>query len=145
MSTVYQKLRSKVDAGCSPEEAAEQVIRSTPKTELAALVFPLLVVHARRFIRHGLRDIENEAHRLIDSGEDPLVVRRKLSQTEFALPDGRYVSWGQATAEDHRLRAQWQRAHSASCIEDAERHEAAAALIETAGVSCLDSLGEAAA
>lgn len=137
MTTVYEALRKSVKGGATPDEAADQLIAKMRKADLAALVRPLLVVHAQRYSRIATAALEREVDRRIAEGEDPISVRRKLSESSFALPDGRYVTWLDATADDHRARAAWQRGQAASCVADAERHEVAAAAIEAAGVSCL--------
>lgn len=58
----------------------------------------------------------------------------------FDLPDGRQVTWGEATVEDHLLRATMQRNQANSVIEDAKRHESVAAMLVAAGKTCLNDL-----
>ncbi len=144
MSTVYEQLRAAVKAGATPEEATDRVIGRMRKADLAQLVRPLLVNEARRYQRSATKAIEEEVDRRIAEGEDPLSVRRKLSQSSFALPSGEYVDWLDATAEQHLARAGWTRQQAGALVADAERHESAAAAIEAAGVACLRDLEEAA-
>lgn len=140
MSSVFTELRRHVDNGCTPEEAATLVIRTLTVEELAAFVRPLLVHQAHREQRNFDRKIEADVDLRLDLGADPIRVRRLLSETTFALPSGEFVPWLDATAAQHRARSAWQRGRAASCIDDAERHEAAAVAIEAAGVSCLRDL-----
>lgn len=140
MSSVFTDLRKHVDNGCTPEEAADLVIRTLTVDDLAMFVRPLLVHQAHREQRNFDRHVEQDVDLRLDLGADPIRVRRLLSTTTFALPSGEFVPWLDATADQHRLRASWQRGRAASCVDDAERHESAAVAIETAGVSCLRDL-----
>lgn len=144
MTTVYERLRATVKAGATPEQAADRVLAAMRKADLAKLVRPLLVNEARRYARHETLVIEQEVDRRIADGEDPISVRRKLSESTFPLPGRGRVNWLDATADDHRQRASWQRQLAHACDSDAERHEAAAAAIEAAGVTCLREIGQAA-
>lgn len=137
-------LRKLVDEGKTPEQAADAALSGARKADLVSFVRPLVVMKARQFQRSMIRDIEEEVDARIADGEDPLSVRRKLSQSSFALPDGSYVDWLDATADQHLLRAGWQRNQAMALVADAERHEAAAAAIRAAGVSCLRDLEAAA-
>jgi len=65
-----------------------------------------------------------------------------LIETTFALPNGTRVPWLKATAEEHRARADWQRHLAGGCLANAEHHETAAEMIETAGVVCLEEIAE---
>lgn len=142
--TIYETLRKLVDEGLGPDQAADRALAGATKEALARVLRPLVVMEARRLCRGDTRNLEDEVDTRIAAGEDPLSVRRKLSGSEFALPDGRYVPWLDATAADHLARAGWQRRVGQACITDAERHEVAAADIEAAGVTCLRDLETAA-
>lgn len=138
--SIYAALRGRVESGDDPEAAADAVLWTMRKADLAAIVRPLLVNEARRSQRANVRQIEAEAFRRIADGEDPVSVRRKLSETTFVLPSGEYVSWLDATVDQHLARAGWQRSLASACTTDAERHESAAESIRAAGVSCLRDL-----
>jgi hypothetical protein len=117
--------------------------------------FALVERHAKASLRslvagvyHNLqrslvRDIEQEvddALVIAESPRDRVSARRLLAEETFALKDGSVVHWLDATAEQHRARAAWQRELAGNCVKDAKRHEAAAAEIEAAGVTCLRDL-----
>ena len=142
--TIEEALRSAIKSGKTPEKATDYVLSKARKVDLATFVRPVVLMRARNYLRGETRAIEQEVDHRIADGEDPISVRRKLAQSSFALPDGTYVDWLDATAEQHRARAGWSRHQSSSLVADAERHEAAASAITTAGVSCLRDLEEAA-
>lgn len=142
--TIYGGLRSLVEQGTDPETAADSLLAKTRKVDLATFVRPLLVIYARQCERKDTRRQEEEADIRLAHGEDPISVRRKLSECTFSLPDGRRVAWLDASAEDHRSRADWQRHHATACLSDASRHDDAADEIDAAGVSCLRDLETAA-
>jgi len=74
---------------------------------------------------------------------NPVEVRRRLALAPFCPARGqRPVTWGEATAEQHRARAEMQEAHAAASAEDASRHLRAAALIESSGVATLDDVDD---
>lgn len=142
--SIYRDLRVLVRDGATPDEAADRVLGSVAKAQLAALVRPLLVLEANRVARSLVRGIEREMDDRIAHGEDPISVRRKLSAETFALPNGTRVAWLDATAADHRARARWQMKLAGACSADADRHLAAALAIEAAGASCLREIESAA-
>ena len=76
-----------------------------------------------------------------EPGPDRLAAFRSLAGEMFWIPDGTkdgyYVSWGDATEEQHLARADNQRERARSEVEDADRHEEAADIIHEAGVACL--------
>lgn len=67
---------------------------------------------------------------------------KEVSSVTFKVGRGLMeVEWGKATAEQHEIRAQWQRARGISCIADADRHTHAAELIYTTpGAECLKDI-----
>ena len=81
-----------------------------------------------------------------DAPASPLAALRAVALGTFWCPlDRTRVAWGEATIEQHRSRAQWQRRHSAILAEDAERHELAiAAIAGTPGATCLNDVLEGA-
>lgn len=66
---------------------------------------------------------------------------RELMATEFALPDGRRVTWGDATEQDHRERIAMLDGNIFANIEAAARHSAALDLIVEAGAKTLGEVG----
>lgn len=76
-----------------------------------------------------------------------LRVTAELLGSEFALGDGRKVTWGAAAKADHEQRIEMVSKNAAANIEDAARHRAAVKMLDAAGVDCLSRLppeGEAA-
>lgn len=138
--TIYEALRKLINEGMTPEQAADDVLRRARKVDLVAYVRPLVIHEARRLERRNTLAVEREVDARIADGEDPLSVRRKLAQETFILPSGERVGWLDATAEQHLLRAGWQRNQAGTLIADADRHEAAAEAIRSAGVTCLRDL-----
>ena len=127
------------------EDATWAYLNALSIEELRAKLFPYVRNSMRILKRNRCRAIE----RLVFTGDDGdgtaeerhavdlLAERRKLVDESFALPDGRRVRWLDATAADHRARAEWQRSKAKGHIDDAERHEVAASVIEEFNVSCL--------
>lgn len=142
--TIHETLRKLVNEGMTPDQAADAALNRARKIDLVAYVRPLVVMKARQLQRGNTRTIEHEVDARIADGEDPLSVRRKLSQSHFSLPDSTYVEWLGATAEQHLARAGWLRLQADTTVATAERHEAAAAAIRAAGVTCLRDLEAAA-
>lgn len=142
--TIHETLRKLVAEGMTPDEAADAALSRARRADLIAYVRPLVVMKARQYGRAAIRLVEEEIDDRIAAGEDPISVRRKLSQRCFSLPDSTYVEWLDATAEQHLARAGWLRKSAGSILATAERHEAAAAAILAAGVSCLRDLEAAA-
>lgn len=85
-----------------------------------------------------------------DSGSSPASalacmtgdVRRGLAPSQFALGDGRRVTWGEATVSEHETRAEMLTGQAAGVAETAARHVAAVKMIREGGVSCLADLGD---
>lgn len=69
--------------------------------------------------------------------ETRLEVTQELLGTEFALGDGRRVTWGTATRADHEQRVSMLNNNAAANAEAAARHMQAIDLLERAGVTCL--------
>lgn len=141
--TVYSFIHRCIDEGNDSDAAAARLLRTITKAELGKFITPLLLNEGHRYERTLTRRIEAEVDARLAAGEDPISVRRKLVGESFPLPGVGLVKWVEATPEQHLARAAWQRTHAAASIADAERHEAAAALIEEHGVTCLADLLEA--
>ncbi|MFL5688693.1 MAG: hypothetical protein ACJ77I_06860 [Chloroflexota bacterium] len=75
-----------------------------------------------------------------------LRVTQELLETSFALGDGRRVTWGDATIDEHEQRIAFLTNHAAGTLETAGRHQAAIGMLAEANAACLrDLAGEAAA
>jgi hypothetical protein len=71
-----------------------------------------------------------------------LEVTRELLNSEFALGDGRRVTWGEATIEEHEQRAALLRNNSVANIEAEARHRQAIDMILKARVRCLSEIDD---
>jgi hypothetical protein len=147
VSDLSARIRELAATGLDEDQITEQLLGEVRKlAELRALVTPVLRARVFRYLRERTRTTEKRvwgsARQLVDGAEsvDSVEAMRDLSNSTFALPDGRFVAWLDATADDHLARAGWQRGLAAAVVEDAERHEKAAAMIEEAGVSRLRDL-----
>lgn len=132
-------LHERIEAGSTPEEAAEEVMASAEREAIAELALPNLIVMARRI----QRDVARRAEVLTRADMDELGIdaasaaRKHLVDQKFALPDGTWVEWAYATHNQHIERATWMRQHAEASIKDAELHEQAAALIHKHKAKCL--------
>lgn len=162
IGTFKERLHSNVTAGMSPEDAASATIEwalSDAVDDFAEYVKPFVLRDASEYKRSQDRKVEDiaflsrldkklnkEDAQIAASSVGGPKVRpwKKLAEITFKLPDGTQVEWRYATADQHMMRALWQRSRgakfNASCIEDAERHERAAAKINERNVSALDDL-----
>jgi hypothetical protein len=137
-ATLDGVLRKHLDAGKTPDEAAKAVLASR---EHRQLLLPLLVWRAHKVTRQETRAVERRVRKAGVASPD---ARRELIERGFILPDGRFVEWLYATADEHLARAGWQRDNARAIVADAELHEEAAKRITEAGVTCLADLEEAA-
>jgi hypothetical protein len=67
-------------------------------------------------------------------------VTRELLGTEFALGDGRSVTWGTATKQDHQTRIDLLTKNAAGNVEAAARHSQAIDLLNEHHIPCLNKL-----
>ena len=131
-----------VDAGL----VAENLLPQVTKREL----LPLLVEEVESHQRRRVRMVERRAFGESGSGVSRSVAERarpRLSEVYsemFALYDGRRVSWGEATVEQHRQRIERLQLQRQSIGRTIERHEEAIRLCEEHGVDRLADIDEAA-
>jgi len=88
-------------------------------------------------------DIHDKATSL--AGEMVVEWTRDLLASTFALPDGSRVSWGDATAADHRVRVDMLVKQASGTVETAALHQKALQELGAAGVQRLSDLPEAVA
>lgn len=136
-----------------PEMDAHQLaaaVMATARTraELADLVLPAVTETALIVRRRVTARVERQAfgHSRYDShgapaeSADPVGDRRRLLSEKFALSDGRWVTWAEATTADHRLRIGYLLAKKAGLDRTISRHEQAIEEIEAAGATCLGDI-----
>lgn len=91
---------------------------------------------------------EDQAHFISDlyTRIESIVAKEKIRWTHellassFALGDGTFVRWGDATIEQHRVRADRFVQDAASGLEAAARHQAAIQAIESINGTCLNDV-----
>lgn len=66
-----------------------------------------------------------------------LEVTEELLASTFALGDGRQVTWGEATVEDHKTRIKLLETNAVKNLETAAKHQAAINMLEEAAASTL--------
>lgn len=128
------------------EEAALELLRQVGvKATAADFLCPLVadrIAHRRRDVVRGAEyrafggSTRRELAEVIDSRSD----RKRLLDASFALGDGRFVRWGEATVADHAARIDLLAAQRAGLDATIQRHREAIAAIQNAGVSCLDDI-----
>jgi len=129
------------------DEASWAYLNALQEDELRVKLFP--------YVRHEMASVKRarvravEAHVFGGNGDGPsaermpvdlLANRLLLIGQTFVVSDGSRVPWLEATAAQHRDRADMQRRLAGQCLVDVERHEQAADLIEAHNVSCLDEI-----
>lgn len=142
MTTIRTLLTEHINDGLTAEQAVAKILT---RKDIKILVRPLLMDEAQNLHRARTRRIEQQVDRDL-AGDPPLDLagraeaRRALVAEQFVLPDGTWVNWLDATADEHRARAGWLRNLAAATLATAARHQQAAAEIESAGVLCLRDL-----
>jgi len=119
------------------DEAAWAYLGGLNEYELRGQLFPhvhreIVRLRRQRIVRPALKPRTMNA-----AAVDLLARREALMRETFVLSDGTRVRWLQATPEQHRDRAMLQRRLAGQYLEEAQRHEDAAELIEQRGVTCL--------
>lgn len=69
-----------------------------------------------------------------------LEITEELLSSIFALGDGRRVTWGEATVEDHQKCIEMLQGNAAANIDTAAKHEAAIRMLSEAGAETLGGL-----
>ena len=138
--TVEQQLRAALKRGRTPEEAVRDVIgpyksvlAEAGNDSLADYSRPAVLAAARRLHRQMERRREDRAF-LAPAGTR---AREALRELAFHLPDGRVVSWADATAAEHEARVAWLHTYIGSLETDVRRHERAAKLLAERGAERL--------
>lgn len=109
------------------------------KAQREALM-PLIADEVRRLERSDTRSVESSTPRT--GGRLP-VDRCALMRRSFALPDGSFVRWGQATVEDHQARIGMLAKLRNGLDATIGRHAVAVEQILAADVTCLDEISDA--
>jgi hypothetical protein len=118
-------------------DATWAYLNDLDEDQLRAELYPYIRNVMASLQRARVRAVEDEVFSSEDGTCDLIAQRMRLITEWFPLPSGRRVSWLEATAAEHRERAEYQRRLAGKCVVDAERHEQAADLIESHKVTCL--------
>lgn len=147
--TLVGILRRHMDSGDTDEQIIAAVLT---RDDLPQLVKETLAWRITVMRRAHTRSIETKVFAELKKLEKPTrqdraEVRRMLATSGFQLPapGARWVSWLDATADEHGARSGWLTGQSDALLETAARHLEAAADIRRAKVTCLRDLDEAAA
>lgn len=133
------------DPDADARDVAEVLLPQVTKRDL----FPLLVEEVEAHQRRRVRQVERRAFGQSGGGTAPSLVERsrpRLAEVYgevFALYDGRRVSWGEATVDEHRQRLERLRVQRHAISRTIERHEEAIRLCEEHGVDRLADIGGA--
>ncbi len=121
-------------------------------TKWRDLFFDLLRDECRRRMRVDARSAEASswggAHTRPDThpgNGSPREDRTTYLSTRFATGDGRFVLWGEATIDDHRMRMEMLTRLRNGLDATIARHQSAIDLLVESGARCLNDLGEVAA
>lgn len=115
------------------------------------LFMGLVINEAKRVYRVTAKTAEKRVNEPVPVNNDGQVHASSMTPTErrhsyltarFATGDGRYVTWGEATVEDHRLRIGLLQELRNGVNDTIDRHGKAIDQITAAGVSCLNDVPE---
>ena len=108
---------------------------------LLPIVTEAVLMARRKVTRQHERTVPIDS---IYDGQTTLSARQALLDQSFALGDGRYVTWGEATEADHLARINILAAHIEGVQKTIDQHETAISFIHQRGVSCLGEIEVAA-
>ena len=145
--TLREKIMKALEAdpAVDAEMVAENLLPQVAKREL----LPLLVDEVESYQRRRVRQVERRVFGQPPSGSPSMTDRARPRLSEvygemFSTYDGRRVSWGEATVEQHRQRVERLRMQRHAIGQTIERHEDAIRLCEEHGVDRLIDIDAAA-
>jgi len=120
---------------------AKKALRKITRLEILGLLI-IEIRHQQRLETH--KKEETSALDLILTGRSPASVSqvRDFLHATFSLGDGRQVTWGEATIEEHQTRIENLQKHVKAVSETILRHEKAVRRLKKHKVTCLNELGE---
>lgn len=117
-------------------ELARGLLATLSATGQLDLLLPVLADEVRRVRRAHVLRVERASF-----GTDSKVAEGgwlRLLPEGFANPrTGRWITWGNATVEDHEARIGWLTGQIDALGQDVDRHQRAIKVIREHGVSCL--------
>jgi hypothetical protein len=140
-TSLYAHIKAAIASGLEDQQdIAEAAIAALTESERRRWLLQLVRYEVSRIQRAEVRRTEIRVRTDIAAGADPTTARRLLMEQSFILPDGRWVEWLKATADDHLARAGWLLTQENSIRDTRLAHEEAAQTIIAAGVTCLADL-----
>lgn len=131
------------DNGKAAEAALDDLGRLTARAR--SLLLPILTEAFLMARRTRTRRAERAVPiRSVLTGSTSLERRASRLALTFPLPDGRRVSWLEATEADHLARIEYLRVHIRGVEHTIRQHEEAVEAIRSNGVSCLAEIEGAA-
>jgi hypothetical protein len=139
--STYERMHYYTMEFTTVEAATWAYIGDLTPEEKDAQLFPSVRNAMRGLMRQSVRSVEKEVFGDGTGDEmfSPSDLGKLINET-FALQDGTRVSWGKATVEQHRDRAEMLRGFAAGDLASAGHHEMVADMIEKAGVTCLEEI-----
>lgn len=142
----FTALANKYLTGDDFAAAAKKLLSAlrVPKPAIAILL-PIVANAIRLVARDDTREAEREAFASPRSASEPGAPRTAIAWSDFlkdtfALGDGRWVKWGEATVPDHLARIEYLGLKRDGIEQTMNRHRLAVEQIQAAGVSCLNKL-----
>lgn len=140
----FHELVTEANMPGKPDAAAAYVMHRLQLNELQRQVlWSIIVGECRNIDRNRVRSIERDAddkpnQRRIGTPVNPTARRSQFLQSTFALPDGRRVTWGEATIQDHEARIAYLSKQQKGIGETIGLHRSVINEIKTAAVTCLN-------
>lgn len=125
-------------------DLAQRLLDALGSSGQVGLLLPILTDEVRRLRRRHVAWVERQTFRDLSAGEPAEGGWLRLLPESFVLPDGRMVTWGTATVEDHEARIEWLNGQMHALAQDVDRHEQAVKLIREHGATCLAEIEAAA-
>jgi hypothetical protein len=131
------------DRTVADADLARRLLDALMQRGQVGLLVTILTDEVRRVRRFQVARVERQTFGA-QGGEPAEGGWLRLLPESFVLPDGRMVTWGQATVEDHEARIGWLRGQMDALGQDVDRHQQAVKLIREHGATCLAEIEGAA-
>lgn len=139
MSGDFRRLVAEHWTGAPTETAARILLALKVNKEAARILLPVVADRVRDEARNTTRKLE-AATNVAAIQTAPAEQRDKFLSERFPVEDGRFVTWGEATIEDHHSRIALLTKIRNGIDDTIERHEAALKLLAEHGADCLNEL-----
>jgi len=139
--TPFYELCAELWDGDDDTTAAAIAARLHVSNRAAEVLNPALARIVAEWARCNVRRVERRAFGR-NPGADSVAARAELMLEVFPLGDGRLVSWGSATVDDHRQRIELLDKLRSGLSATIGRHETAIALLAETGAINLDAVAD---